>query len=63
MSKHKIILGRIIKHKKGTGFKITFPTKEEANKYKEMMKWILADDGYRIDNDTGYFDDKEVKCF
>ena len=58
--KPKAVMGRIIKHKKGVGFKITFPSKEEANKYKDMFKWIIADDGYRIDNDTGYFDDKEM---
>ena len=54
-------MGRIIKHKKGAGFKITFPDKKKANHYKAMIKWILADDGYRIDNDTGYFDNKEME--
>lgn len=56
MVKPKVVLGRIIKHKNGRGFKITFPDKEQSQKYKEMFGWILANDGYRIDNDTGYFD-------
>ena len=54
--KPKVVMGKIIKHKHGTGFKITFPSKEQAGKYKDMMKWILADDGYRIDNETGYYE-------
>ena len=57
----KVTMGKIIKHTKGIGFKITFPDKEQANKYKDMIRWIIADDGYRIDNDTGYYDDKEMK--
>jgi len=59
MLNNKIIIGGIIKHKHGRGFKITFPDKETANKYKDMFKWILADDGYLIDMDTGYYDTKK----
>ena len=60
VKKPRVVMGKIIKHKKGCGFKITFPTKEEAQKYKKMFAWIIADDGYRIDNDTGYFDEEKL---
>jgi len=59
----KATLGGIIKlhstNKDATdicGFKIGFKTKEEANKYKEMFKWILESDKYKVVCKKGYYD-------
>ena len=61
MRGNKIILGGIINHKHGIGFKITFPDKEMANHYKDMVRWILLDDKLNVATNRGYFDDKEMK--
>ena len=57
----KVIIGGIIKHNNvGVGFKITFPTKEMAQAYKDMFRWILLDDKLNVATNRGYFDDKEM---
>lgn len=61
MSNNKVILGGIINHNKvGVGFKITFQDKETANRYKEMIRWFLLDEGYKVATNLGYHDDKEL---
>lgn len=40
----------------GYGFKITFKTSTEAQKYKEMITWIIESDNYKINNKKGYYD-------
>jgi len=56
MKKNQCRLSGIIKHNDGIGFKITFDTSEQANKYKDMMKWILKDDGFKVLISKGYYD-------
>ena len=55
----KVTLGPIVKHKDGIGFKLTYPTIEMANKHKDMMRWILLDEGYKVVSKTGYHDMEE----
>jgi len=51
-----VTISGIIKHRNGYGFKITFNNNEEADRYKDMIRWILKDDGYHIENKKGYYD-------
>jgi len=55
-----VTLGGIIKYQGGVGFKVVFKNKEQANKYKDMLRWILLDDGFTVKSNTGYFDNKEI---
>ena len=52
----KIKMSGIIKHTDGYGFKITFPSPETANKYKDMVRWLFISDGYPLIYKTGYYD-------
>ena len=52
-------MGGIIKHRSGYGFKITFASPETANKYKDMTRWILVNDGFPLTYNTGYHDKKD----
>ena len=61
MVKPKVTIGGIIKYNGGIGFKCVFQDKEQANKYKDMIRWILNNDGYHIEDKKGYHDDKEMK--
>ena len=56
MENKKIILGGIIKHTNGVGFKITFPDQKTANTYKDMIRWILINDGHPLIYNLGYYD-------
>ena len=50
-------MGGIIKHSNGGyGFKITFPSSETANHYKDMIRFILLDDNHPLIYNTGYYD-------
>lgn len=51
-------LGGIIKVGDGHGFKLVFKTVKEAQKYKDMIKWIIEADHYKVKSDQGYFDRK-----
>lgn len=61
MVKSKVIIGGIIKHKDGIGFKLTFEDAEQANRAKDMFRWILLDDNMNVITNKGYHDDKEMK--
>lgn len=53
----KVMMGSIIKHtNNGVGFKITFPDIETANRYKDMIRWILLDDKKNVVYNIGYYD-------
>lgn len=54
--KKECTLSGIIKHSNGIGFKITFNSKDTANKYKDMLRFILAEDGFKINYRQGYYD-------
>ena len=54
--KTNVIMGGIIKHNNGIGFKITFQDQNTANKYKDMFRWILVHDGYPLIYNLGYYD-------
>jgi hypothetical protein len=60
-NKKQVILGGVIKHNNGIGFKITFQDQATANKYKDMMRWIIKNDKHPVVYKTGYYDiyDKE----
>ena len=49
-------LGGIVKHSNGIGFKATFKDKTQANKYKDMLRHILASDGFKTAYKQGYYD-------
>ena len=51
-------LGGIIKVSDGHGFKLIFKTAKEAQHYKDMVKWILEGEQYKVKSDRGYFDRK-----
>ena len=53
------IVGGIIKHKDGIGFKISFSNAALACKYKDMFTWIVKDDKVSVDVKKGYYDKKE----
>lgn len=55
------IVHGVIKHKSGYGWKATFKTSEEANKYNEMLMFILRDDGYDVEKLIGYYDNEEKR--
>ena len=52
-----VVIGGIIKCGGGVGFKIIFPDKKKANHYKDMIRWILLDDEFKVISKTGYYDD------
>jgi len=56
-----VIMGGIIKHKNGYGFKITFTDSSLANKYKDMFRWIIINDNIPLIYNTGYYDKKEYE--
>ena len=51
-------LGGIVKirHNSMYGFKVGFKTAEEANKYKEMLGFILSSDKYKVENKRAAYD-------
>jgi len=58
ISKEKsCIIGGIVKHSNGVGFKLTFNNAELANKYKDMFRWILVADGVEVVYKLGYYDE------
>ena len=54
-----VIVGGILRHNRGTGFKITFSSVDLSRKYKDMFIWILKDDGFNVRVEKGYHDKKE----
>jgi hypothetical protein len=50
----KCVIGRILKHKEGYGFKVTFLNFTEAKKYKEQVSFVIQIDGYDIISSKGY---------
>lgn len=58
------IIGGILRHGKGRyGFKLVFEDLSVARKYKDMIFWIVKNDGLLERVDLGYFDDKEKKDY
>jgi len=56
-NKKEVKISGIIKHSSGGyGFKTTFPTPETANKYKDMLRWIIVHDGFPLIYQTAYYD-------
>lgn len=51
-----INVGGIITSRGRPCFRIIFPDKETAWKYKEMFTWILRDDKYPVEVRHGYYD-------
>jgi len=56
VSGDNIIIGGIVKHRHGYGFKITCSSKDHANKYKDMIRWIIQNDKIPIVYNLGYHD-------
>ena len=52
------IIGGIIKHSNGIGFKLTFKDHKTANQYKDMINWIILNDGIKTKIMKGRYDDK-----
>ena len=51
-----VIVGGILRHNRGTGFKITFSSVDLSRKYKDMFIWILKDDRLNVRIEKGYHD-------
>ena len=60
MNQDEVIIGGIIGHSNGVGFKLSFPSKQIANQYKYLIGLILQKNGLKVIEKNGYFD-KEVK--
>lgn len=56
--KHCMITG-IIGRRGGCGFSVIFSTAKDAQKYKDMFKWIIQDDNFKVDIKRGYYDSKK----
>ena len=52
----KTIVSGIVKHNDGIGFKITFETAEQAQKYKDMFIWILESDDLHVETVNAHYD-------
>lgn len=55
--KHRSIIGGIVKHRGGYGFRVTLDTVKLAQKYKDIVKWIILGDKLRVDIKKGYYDE------
>lgn len=55
-SDNKCIISGIVKHRSGYGFKVTFESKEHANKYKDILRWIIINDKLPLVCNIGYHD-------
>lgn len=49
-------LGRILKRRSGYGFTVVFKTPQEAQKYKDQIKYVIKVDRYRMVVKEGYHD-------
>ena len=56
-------LGGIVKIRANSmyGFQIGFNTAEEANKYKEMLNFLLSNNKYKVENKRAMFDDEAYR--
>ena len=54
-------IGGIVKHRNGYGFKVTFTNKKHANKYKDMLFWIICNDNISTVKNVGYHDLEEYQ--
>lgn len=56
----QVHFGGIVTHRmhmeNGYGFKITFMTAEEAQRYKTKIQHMMYNDGYILGETTGYYD-------
>ena len=52
----RCVFSGIVKHKDGIGFKVTFDKPETANMYKDMFRFIVKNDGFKIEDKRGYYD-------
>jgi len=43
------------------GFQVGFRTKEEANKYKEMLGFILSSDKYKVESKRAAYDNEVLR--
>lgn len=59
--KKTCVVGGIIKHKGkgGFGFKTSFSSVELAQKYKDMVFWIIKNDKICTSVERGYYDKKK----
>ena len=56
--KNKCVIGGILKHNDGYGFKITFNNPETAQHYKDMIGWIIKNDKINTVVKKSYYDKK-----
>lgn len=61
VKRSKATIGGIIGYQSGVGFKLVFPDKKIARKYKSMFAWILESDNLNVTINRGYYDAKEMK--
>jgi len=59
----KAYLGGIVKISNDSmyGFQVGFKDKEQANKYKEMLHFILTGDKFKVEKKNAIFDMEEYK--
>ena len=55
-------LSGIVKHSNGEyGFKVSFTDVDLANRYKDMLRWILVSDNLPLEYRFGYYDKEEYR--
>ena len=62
MNKFTCEFGGILNYNHGVGFKVIFNGSDKnknAQHYKDMFKWIIESDDFKVKSKNGYFDRKE----
>jgi len=62
MNKSTCEFGGILNYNHGVGFKVIFNGSDKnknAQHYKDMFKWIIESDDFKVKSKNGYFDRKE----
>ena len=52
----KCMIGGILRHNGGFGFKVTFDDVETTKYYKDMIFWIIKNDKFSMDVKNGYYE-------
>jgi hypothetical protein len=52
----KCMIGGILRHNGGFGFKVTFDDVETTKYYKDMIFWIIKNDNFSMDVKNGYYE-------
>jgi hypothetical protein len=56
MTNDSCIIGGIVRHRHGYGFRISFSNPNVARKYKEAFQWYIEADDIEVETKRGYYD-------